>query len=172
MQLPENYYELFGVEPALIPNKLAIRKQFFSLSKQYHPDKYAQEDAKTQDAILALSAHINNAYKTLMDDMLAMEYALLQQGIVHADEKYALPSTFLMEMMESNEALEDAVAAGDTNKILEQQLAIQAIKDVLDKQMQPMVASNIAALKPEDLQLAKEYYYKKKYLNRILAAEQ
>ena len=74
------------------------------------------------------------------------------------DEKYQLPPDFLMEMMDLNEnATGDAVSAVT---VLENEIYLP-VKSIIEN-YQDMVTSETDLLK------VKEYYYKKKYLQRIL----
>src|SRR4051794_22535820 len=54
----------------------ALRKEFLQIQSLYHPDKHPNEPAHSK--ALALSALINNAYKTLADPLLRAQYLLLQ----------------------------------------------------------------------------------------------
>ncbi|MBS1497237.1 MAG: Fe-S protein assembly co-chaperone HscB, partial [Bacteroidetes bacterium] len=81
---------------------------------------------------------------------------------VEFDEKYTLPPDFLMEMMELNEALDENNAADIENKVktYEENLyaSIQAILENYEDGITPV----------ESLKKLKDYYFKKKYLERIL----
>ena len=74
------------------------------------------------------------------------------------EEKYQLPPAFLMEMMELNEELNEDSAA-----------QIETLEADLYAEVEPIINSydDSKASKPDLLKL-KEYYYKKKYLQRIL----
>ena len=74
------------------------------------------------------------------------------------EEKYQLPPEFLMEMMELNENLSE----NSTAKINEQEKALYA-------EVAPIIESyDDTGTTTADLLKVKEYYYKKKYLQRIL----
>ena len=77
------------------------------------------------------------------------------------DEKYELPPAFLMEMMELNELAEEDKAQFENAAITLQNELEEAIAPILNK-------FNSETTYEADLQKLKEYYFKKKYLNRIL----
>jgi molecular chaperone HscB len=82
------------------------------------------------------------------------------------EEKYALSPDFLMEMMELNEALQEADSGGTraevTTQIVDKKRELyENIKPVLEA-YQPGVVS------PEAMLPIKEYYYRQKYLQRLL----
>jgi molecular chaperone HscB len=82
------------------------------------------------------------------------------KGIIATDEKYNLPPDFLMEMMELNEDL-------DAETDIEAKVA--AYEQELLQDIEPLLSTeNSASLTENDFQKLKAYYYKKKYLKRIL----
>ena len=87
-------------------------------------------------------------------------------GILSPDEKYALEPDFLMEMMEFNEAWMDAEDATAKQAIIHQ---IEKIKNELYAPIQTyMEMDQIDSISQEAMLQIKSYYYKKKYLDRIL----
>ena len=155
-----NYYELFGLEEAPTVNKKSISKKYIELQKKFHPDFYTNENEADKEFAMDQSAAINKAYKIFTDKDNTIEYFLKLKGIITADEKFNLPPDFLMEMMEMNEGFED-------NKEIEKE--IEQFEDDLEKQIAPLIDSeNTIELNETQLQDLKTYYYKKKYLKRIL----
>jgi molecular chaperone HscB len=86
------------------------------------------------------------------------------------EEKYKLPSDFLMEMMELNEQLMDAKMEGDETAIGNVKFQISNLKSEIYEPVAKIVADYQEGITSEkELLQVKEYYYKKKYLDRILA---
>lgn len=111
--LPQTYYDLFpdtfpaGPPPAspFTPDPKKLRKEFLQLQAKAHPD-LASADKKRQAE--ALSARINEAYKTLLDPLARARYLLAQKGIDVEDESAQLSdNALLMEVMEAREAVEE-----------------------------------------------------------------
>jgi molecular chaperone HscB len=88
----------------------------------------------------------------------ALKYILELKGFVEEEEKYALPPDFLMEVMELNENLSHNSA--DDIEAFEKNIYTD-VKDIVENYNDETVTSM-------ELQKLKEYYYKKKYLHRIL----
>jgi len=156
-----NYFELFEipVTPKVDPSTLT--KKYFELQRKNHPDFFSDATDTEKQLIIQLSADINKAYTTFKDDQKTLEYFLMLNGIKEHDEKYNLPNEFLMEMMDFNEELLEISKETAIKKIKEyKMLLFNEIKDSIENYEQQ--TSEEAMLK------MKEYYNKKKYLNRIL----
>ena len=101
---------------------------------------------------------MNRALKIFKHEDETIKYLLQLKGLLEEEEKYQLPPAFLMEMMELNEELSD----NSQQKINSLEKEIYAeVKDIIEHYDDAM-ASTAGLLK------VKEYYYKKKYLQRIL----
>ena len=153
-----NYFELFNIPVTLSVDKSNLAKKYFELQKQFHPDFFTQADDATQDVALEKSSYINQALKVLKNKDATIKYVLQLKGLIEEEEKYPLPPDFLMEVMELNENL----SADSATVITEFENSIYAeVRNVIE-QYNDATASN------GDLHKLKEYYYKKKYLQRIL----
>lgn len=88
-----------------------LRREFLALQSLVHPDKFPPGPAK--DRAEALSARINEAYRTLADPLLRAQYLLREwHGIdvtaEDASQRHALDPETLMAVMEVQEAVEEA----------------------------------------------------------------
>lgn len=166
-----NYFELYDIPVSFKPDQQQLKQKFYELSRKYHPDFFTQENEFEQGEALEMSSLVNKAYKTFQNKDLTIKYVLQLKGLLEEEEKYPLPSDFLMEMMELNEQLTDAKMEEDPAKVSE-------LKKEIDNQEAEIYAPVKAIVEgyeegtttTEDLLKVKEYYFKKKYLNRILAA--
>jgi molecular chaperone HscB len=71
-----------------------LKKKFYELSKQYHPDFYANEDDEKQQEILELSTLNNKAWQTLSDPYKRLEYILKQHDLLAEGAKPQLAGRF------------------------------------------------------------------------------
>lgn len=158
------YFELFGIPVQLNPDTKALRSRFFELSRALHPDFYAKASASEQEAALERSALLNKAWKTFQQTDDTVKYVLQLKGLLEEDEKYQLSPDFLMEVMEINEALmdpEDADLAALTQKIA-------GLKNEIYVPVQQIVEGYQEGITSEkELLQVKDWYYRKKYLDRI-----
>jgi molecular chaperone HscB len=161
-----NYFEFYGIPESFSMDEEALKKKFYTLSKEYHPDFYANESEEKQQEILELSTINNKAYKVLSDPYRRMEYILQEHNLLTGD-KYQLAPDFLMEMMEINEALMevDDVAQLDTIKT-----QITDSEDELNSKLSSAISSYQTADdtgKGKLLETIRDIYYRQKYLLRI-----
>jgi len=157
-----NYFELFDLPVSLNPDKAALSKKYFELQKKYHPDFFTNATEDEQAGMLEKSSMINKGLKVLQNEDERVKYVLQLKGILEDDEKYQLPAEFLMEMMELNENLDDTKDASVAGKIAAYEAALyKEVKDIVEDYDDSKVSDN-------DLQQIKAWYFKKKYLERIL----
>ncbi len=153
-----NYFELFDLPISLQIDKTKLALKYFELQKKYHPDFFARGTEHEQEQALEISSQLNKALKVLKDQDQTIKYVLQLKELLEEEEKYQLPPAFLMEMMELNEEL-SADSAGQ----------IQELENQLYSTVQPIIENyDDAKATTAGLLKLKEYYYKKKYLQRIL----
>ena len=161
-----NYFELFGLPIGFQVDTQKLRAAFMEIQKATHPDKFAQGDPEEQEAALEQSSLANKGYTLLNQKERILPYVLEILGILKPDEKYALEPDFLMEMMELNEAWMDADDETAKQAIINQ---VEQIKTALYAPIQTyMEMDQIDTISQEAMLQIKDYYYKKKYLDRIL----
>ncbi len=152
-----DYFELFNLPISLRVDAAQLTKKYIALQKESHPDFFTQATATEQEEALEKSSQINKAIKIFKNPDETIKYVLQLKGIVQDDEKYQLPPAFLMEVMELNEGLT--------------QNSQQQINELENEIYQPVknIIENFSDNHTEaDLLKVKEYYFKKKYLQRIL----
>ena len=156
-----NYYELFELPISPLIDKSGISKKYFELQKKFHPDFFTNETEADKENALEQSAAINKGFNIFSNKEKTVEYFLQLKGMIKADEKYNLPPDFLMEMMELNEAIDEK------NATVQQK--IEDFEKELDTELMEVLSTEKSAeLDEKGLQQLKAYYYKKKYLKRIL----
>lgn len=159
------YFELFEIPVQLKVNTASLSKKFFALSKKFHPDYFANENEEAQAEALEKSALLNKAWKTFQNPDSTIKYVLQESGLLEEEEKYELPPAFLMEVLDINEQLMDA---GDEPVKDSLQLTIKDLQTNIYEPVKEIVESYQEGITTkEELLQVKEYYYKKKYLDRI-----
>ena len=159
-----DYFKLFEIPVQLHVDAVKLKPTFFRLSRKYHPDYFSGAGPGEQEEALEKSATLNKAWKTFQDRDLTIRYVLMEKGLLEEEEKYELPPSFLMEVMDINESLMDADGSPDTElseKVndLEKQI-YEPVKEIVENYQEGHTSE-------KELLQVKEYYYKKKYLDRI-----
>ena len=116
------YFEIFGLPPKLGLDTAALEKQFYKLSREYHPDRFASKSAEEQNKATEMSSLLNDAYRTLKDPIRRTEYLLELEGIeleeqsvkataaareAGKEKKQIVPPDLLEEAFELNMQLEE-----------------------------------------------------------------
>lgn len=156
-----NYYTIF---PRTIPtgpppsspfsiSTSDLRREFLQLQGLVHPDKYPSGEAKQHAE--ALSARINEAYRTLSDPLQRAQYLLREwHGIdVTAEDaatKHALDAQTLMEVMEVQETIEEVGATP------EGEAEIEALKKENDLRVNVCVGALSGAFDKGDIEGARK----------------
>jgi molecular chaperone HscB len=159
-----NYFELFDIPLSLTVDTKALTKRFFELQKKYHPDFFGQATDAEKEEALELSSMVNKAWKTFQSQDETVKYVLTEKGLLEEEEKYQLAPDFLMEVMELNELKMDGVDEATLNariKGLQKEIA-EDVADILSNY-------NESSHGEAELLKVKDWYYKKKYLDRLLA---
>jgi molecular chaperone HscB len=161
-----NYFDVFELPVQLSIDKEVLKKKYFALSRQHHPDYFAQAAAEQRQDSLETSALLNKGYKTFSSKDETIKYVLTLKGLLAENEKYDLPPAFLMEMLELNEALEAAAFdPGERAAFLQQ---VQQMEHTLYEPVQAIVENYQEGVTTDaDLLLVKDYYFKKKYIERL-----
>jgi molecular chaperone HscB len=125
-----DYFSLFSLPQHLHLDLAALEKTFYAQSRKLHPDRFAAKPAAEQQAALAASSQLNDAYRTLRDPILLTEYLLSLQGIQLEEQsraatdlakatgtakKQVAPPDLLEEAFELNMALEEMKMDPDPN---------------------------------------------------------
>lgn len=161
-----DYFKLFGLSPQIELDTKALKRKYYQLSKEAHPDHFTQDDAETQEKQLDLSSHVNEAYKVLKNEESRIQYILTEKGLL-GDNDQKVPQSFLMEMMEINEALMELEMGGDD---AEYESAMRRVKE-----FEADLLSKLEEIKKgwkeepitDSLEALKDYYLKNRYLLRM-----
>ena len=156
-----NYFELLSLPIHLSVDKKLLTRNYKKKVSQHEKDGTTGGN-QPQDVLL------NTAYKTLLNQDETIRYVLQLKSLMHEDEKYETDPEFLLEVNEINQALSELIE-GDEDKIEEIETAIkeQLKKSYADVEHIIEHYKEGAVTEKELLQV-KEYYYRKKLLQRVL----
>ena len=161
------YFELYDIPVSLNPDQALIKQKFYELSRKYHPDFYTAVTENEQAEILEKSSMVNQAYKVFQHADETIRYVLMLKGLMEEEEKYQLSNDFLMEMLDLNDQALDVSEQADIDRL---QVTIANFQKEIYEPVEAIVANYKEGITTkEELLQVKEYYYRKKYLDRVLA---
>ncbi|MBC7828757.1 MAG: co-chaperone Hsc20 [Chitinophagaceae bacterium] len=164
-----NYFELYGLPVLMKVNSSEIKQKFYELSRQYHPDYYAKADESRQADVLEKSADVNKGFKIFQNTDDTIRYVLQLKNLIHDEEKYELDPEFLMEVMDINEELMELETGADKVAVEQCLLKTKQLLTQIYNDVAPVVENYQEGITSEKEMLkVKSYFYKKKYLQRIL----
>ncbi len=112
-----DYFALFERPRHLVLDTAALEKDFYRLSRQWHPDRFARASAEEKQRSLEMTSQLNDAYRTLKDPIARTEYLLSLEGKPIERDKNVdakqIPADLLEEVFELNMQLEEMRAGGD-----------------------------------------------------------
>lgn len=165
-----NYFELYELPVSFGVDEGALKRKFYELSKKFHPDFHISESPEEQDRVLELSTQNNKAYQVLSSPMKRIEYVLGLNNLIGEGEKYQLPQSFLMEMMDVNEAIMEQEFLPDAAALEDIKAEVAVIEGKLFDELKSCTEafdSDPQADKPALLLKIKDIWYRQKYLLRI-----
>jgi molecular chaperone HscB len=109
-----DHFERLGLPRRFAVDAASLEAAYLARSRAVHPDRHGLASGAEQLASLELSAALNEAYATLRDPFRRAEYLLTLEGGPSAAELKDTAPTFLMEMLDLRERIEEARSAGGT----------------------------------------------------------
>ena len=116
-----DFFTVFSLPRHLQVDLPALEKAFYAQSRKLHPDRFASRPAAEQDAALAESSRLNDAYRTLKDPIARTQYLLSLEGV---------------ELEEQSKTATEAARASGTEK--KQLIPPELLEEVFDLNMQLM----------------------------------
>ncbi|XP_030272665.1 iron-sulfur cluster co-chaperone protein HscB isoform X1 [Sparus aurata] len=113
-----SFFKIMDCDYTFTLDTQKLQKRYLQLQRSLHPDNFSQKSVKEQEYSEIQSALVNKAYKTLLKPLSRGLYMLELKGM-HIEEgtDSSADSEFLMELMEINEALDEARTPEAANRI-------------------------------------------------------
>jgi molecular chaperone HscB len=115
----QDAFALLGLPCAFDIDQSVLHRAYIQQQQKFHPDRFARASDTEKLAAMQTSADANQAYTTLKDPLLRIEYLLGLQGIVLGDRPDAVKASqaLLIESMEMREALFEVQTPDDIAKL-------------------------------------------------------
>ena len=143
-----------------------MKSKFYELSRQFHPDFHGQATEEEQAENLEKASMVNMAFKVFQHPDETIKYVLQLKGLLKEEEKYQLSPDFLMEVLDLNEQALDVSEQADVDRLTQTIHNFQ--KEIYEPVEAIMTNYQEGITTEKELLQVKEYYFRKKYLDRIL----
>lgn len=159
-------FEVFGLEPAFELDLAALQKRRLALARRLHPDFHGTADAETRRLAEDSSAALNQAHATLADEFRRADWLVTHLGGPREQDERGMPAAFLQEVLEWNETIAEARAAGRST-------ALDALRATLEEERaraRTALRAELVPLAPEAARLrrARQCLNSLRYLERAL----
>ena len=138
------------------------------MSRQSHPDYFINGSDEDQQKALDTTAQLNKALKIFSDRDETIKYVLQIKGLLTENEKYDLPPQFLMQMMELNEEMSEMLFDDTVDN---KAMLLQKVQEMENEIYEPVqgIIENYkeGETSEQELLQVKDYYFKKKYIQRL-----
>ena len=148
------YFQALGLEPTLTLSLDDLKKRFYELSRQWHPDKFSRADPSERQRALDMTALINDAFRTLRDPVKRAEYFLKEKGIELSKDA---PPELLEEVFELNMAIEES----DRPQLESARERFAGMRAEIDSQLQRLFES-------QDLEEIRSLLNRRRYISNLV----
>jgi molecular chaperone HscB len=103
-----NYFELFELEAQFHVDQDTLANRYQALQSQFHPDRFVGGDDRDKRVAMQATTFINEAYKTLKEELLRARYLLELQGVsFNIEQDTTQDMDFLMAQMNLREQIDE-----------------------------------------------------------------
>lgn len=121
MTFSSNYFQLFGLPECFNIDLLQLSKNYRSIQRRTHPDRFANASRHEQLLSARYAADVNDAYQTLREPVKRAAYLLTLRGVLWGEEQSRLVDPeFLMQQIRLREELGEIRGAPDPESELDQ----------------------------------------------------
>jgi molecular chaperone HscB len=175
-----NFFSFLGLPRKLNLDMADLEQRYRALSRQFHPDYFYNAPPAERRASLENTSYLNDAYRTLKNPVMRIEYLLKLEGLAAKGPEEAsrqVPPALLEEVFTLNEELDeirDARAGGAPPEQLKSRLerARRPIEDKRDEHEQDL--KDLSAKWDETgdravLEALRDRILERNYINNLLA---
>jgi molecular chaperone HscB len=103
-----DYFAFFGLPRKLGIDDRDLEQRFRDMSRQFHPDFFYNSSPAERLASLERSSYLNDAFRTLRDPIMRVEYLMKVEGVARKESRESsatLPPGLLVDVFELNEEI-------------------------------------------------------------------
>ena len=164
-----NYFELFDFPVSFYIDKNILEERYEALRRIYQPGFSPDEPLEELPDMVEKALLVDKAYLVFQDQDETIQYVLQLKDMLPEEGEYELSEQFLMEVRDINEELVEL----ELDEKQEQLMNVEQKVNTLILKVYEDLASVMESYKEdagteETLLQVKDFYYQKKYLQRIL----
>ena len=164
-----NYFELFDFPVSFYIDKNILEERYEALRRIYQPGFSPDEPLEELPDMVEKALLVDKAYLVFQDQDETIQYVLQLKDMLPEEGEYELSEQFLMEVRDINEELVEL----ELDEKQEQLMNVEQKVNTLILKIYEDLASVMESYKEdagteETLLQVKDFYYQKKYLQRIL----
>lgn len=119
----QNYFEIFSLPISTTPDLNQLKDKNHELQQQVHPDRFANSTDVEKREAMQVTSLVNQAYETLKEPVLRLQYMLSLKGIdMNGETDTTMDGAFLMEQMELREEIADVRSQAEPLDVLDTML--------------------------------------------------
>lgn len=116
----QNHFALFGLPEQFALEARELESRYRALVSEYHPDRAAAGSDTEKRLALQASTQVNEAWQTLKNPLARGRYLLKLRGVdTQEHTNTSMPMDFLMNQMQWREAIEEADANHNLDRLEE-----------------------------------------------------
>ncbi|GBG25637.1 Macrophage migration inhibitory factor-like [Hondaea fermentalgiana] len=114
-----SHFEVLGLEESFDVDIKKLERDFWSLQKKLHPDRFGYRHETEQDFSAEHSSRVNDAYKVMKSPIDRAIYMLEKRGVTALSEGGSsdVDPAVLMNVMETREELADAETSEELSRL-------------------------------------------------------
>jgi molecular chaperone HscB len=135
-----DHFALFALPARFALDETALEQAYKGVQSKVHPDRFAAGSAAERRVAMQWAARANEAYRTLKRPHARAAYLCERAGVaIEAGSNTAMPADFLMQQMEWREALDEARAPADAERLAQ-------LAELIDEQRGRLMADLESAI--------------------------
>jgi molecular chaperone HscB len=159
-------FQTLGLPPRFDLNGADLHAKFIHASAANHPDRYT--DPVDQADAAERAAEINHAYAVLSDPERRADALLTLLGGPGKSDDKSLPPDLLMDMMETRERMEEAIAENNRAELDQLRAWANAQRDAHLKKIESLFADHHETLAPDTAKSIRLKLNTLRYIQRML----
>ncbi len=163
-----NYFELYDLPLSLVVDETVVKNRYDQLIDKYRGEFYNTNDRLQKTMGDEKTLLVEEAYLVLKNRDETIRYVLELRNFL-PDDSYEYSPQFIMEVRDIDEELMELELDENQEQLMEVEQKVNTLLIKIYEDVDPVIESYKEDIATEETLLqVKDFYYQKKYLQRIL----